>query len=268
MPLTNTTIIQSRASVFEGLQVAFETTAGTPVAANNRLLAISGDNEPQIPSTMVEPQGYKAPTDAVFEQEWNKLNFKGVLSFNDILFFLASALCSPTVTTPVSATLARQYAFKPNMKGPDAIATLSVEKGSSAGGEAFSYGVCSDMDMSFAPKGADCKGVMFGQELYDGVTITSAGLAEVPIRAVSPNKLDVFVGDTVGGLTQLDEVYKFDWGFKGRHNPNIVMNSSRPSFKNTVEDKMGLTGQIVMEQDAIANGFMATCAKQNINSLG
>ena len=96
-----------------------------------------------------------------------------------------------------------------------------------------------------------------GAGLTGGAFAITTGATVVPIRAVSPKTLDVFVGDSLTTLNHLSEAFKAMWEFKGRLKPVETLDSTVPSFSYTIEDKMGFKGQLVMEQDAVANGFMA-----------
>ena len=62
--------------------------------------------------------------------------------------------------------------------------------------------------------------------------------------------------NSVAGLTQLNEAFKAKFGYKGRQKSVETLDSRQSSFSFTVEDKFGFTAQLVMEQDAVANGYM------------
>ena len=91
-----------RATAYEGSQLALETTPGVTVAASKRLLCT--DFMPDIMPDVrkVRAQGNKFDTDISIGKEYTTGKITGSAAYYDMLYLLASVMCTPTITTPVS----------------------------------------------------------------------------------------------------------------------------------------------------------------------
>lgn len=140
-----------RATVFEGCQVGIESTPGTAVSANKRLLCTSIENlRPEIPSQNFRTYGSKASTSVVRGKGHGVAGVTAAMNPWDMAYLLATGLCSPTITTPGGATNTRNHAFKMRNFHPDTIDTLTIDKGSFAGGERATYGVLNGFSLNVA----------------------------------------------------------------------------------------------------------------------
>ena len=81
-----------RATVFQATQLGVESTKGTAVPANKRLLATMFNLSPQIPVEGFRPMGSKAFTTATRQKEWTEGEIEGVFAFNDIIYLLSGLL--------------------------------------------------------------------------------------------------------------------------------------------------------------------------------
>jgi hypothetical protein len=133
---------QERASVFQQLQIGVETTPGTLVAANKRLLGTSvGAIEPDIPAEAFRPYGSKASTDVLTGKGHGMAPIEGILNPNDLIYLLSSAYCKATITTPGGATDTREWTFLGRNFGPDDFQTYTCDFGSFEGGERAKFAV-------------------------------------------------------------------------------------------------------------------------------
>ena len=89
-----------RADILELVQVGKETTFGTAVTGSKKLLAMTLDLDPKIPTEEVRGRGYKAPVGTVVGKEQTDLNFSGPAAYNDLLYVFATSLEQPAVSTP------------------------------------------------------------------------------------------------------------------------------------------------------------------------
>jgi hypothetical protein len=244
-----------RASIFETYQFGVEdlSAKGVQVAANKRILSIEMDCDPVIPDDEVEASGSKGPLDLIFQKEYSKCSLKGKLCYNTLSYLLSSGLC--LATTGGSGGVFT-WVFAPNVFGPDQFQTYSLEKGSDAGADAMTHGTVTDLMLDFGLKGADMKAEMIAGKMKPGITMT-ADPEDVDVAPVSPDSLDVFVGDSVDALVRLEDCFKASWGFKDRYKPKFTLNTAQESFKDMVESKFGMTAQLNVEQNSVADDFMA-----------
>lgn len=137
MPLST-----ERATVFEGCQIGVESTAGTAVAANKRMLCTSIENlRPDIPTTPFRPYGSKASTSIVAGKGMGVGSITAAANPYDLSYLFSTAICTPAITTPGGGSSSRNWQFKPRNFAPDSFETLTVDKGSFDGGERATYGV-------------------------------------------------------------------------------------------------------------------------------
>jgi hypothetical protein len=76
-----------------------------------------------------------------------------------------------------------------------------------------------------------------------GVTTTTAGSAPTRLDCIpiSPRYPDVYIGDTVGGLTQLDRADMFEFGVGDRFTPYFTLDSRETSFSAIVEKALAFS---------------------------
>lgn len=91
-----------RATVLETVQIGKEFVAGEAVAADKRIQSFDLDAEPQIPISMVSPQGWKAPTESTQEKEWTLAAINGSLCFETAAYLFCSILQSVDPETPAA----------------------------------------------------------------------------------------------------------------------------------------------------------------------
>jgi hypothetical protein len=163
---------------------------------------------------------------------------------------------SPYTVTPAStaASAARRWYFLPSMTAADSVKNFTLEKGSGSNGGKCPWFQVTDLALDFAMKGCDLKLEGFGQEYTDGITMT-ADPTDIAVAAVSPDNVDIYVGDSILGLTNIG-AFKGSWSLKDRMKPVFKLDADEPSYSDTVEAKFQQNAQIVLEQASTANGFM------------
>lgn len=91
-----------RATVYEGLQLGVESTAGTAVPALKRLRGLELEITPQTPTEALRPMGAKFAADVVRQKEHCEGTLRGQVCYTDLVYLLSSLLCEATVTTPAT----------------------------------------------------------------------------------------------------------------------------------------------------------------------
>src|SRR3954471_21991038 len=126
-----------RAVVDKAYQFGKETTAGTQVAANKKLPALSVTLTPQIDKENFRAAGYKNTTVSALSGLWATGSFEGPLDYNALIWPL-EGLIGTTPTTPGGGTLSRSWAYTPAASGSDSAAkTFTAECGDSAAARVY-----------------------------------------------------------------------------------------------------------------------------------
>jgi hypothetical protein len=199
--------VPERATVFQATQLGVESTKGTAVPANKRLLATMFNLSPQIPVEGFRPMGSKAFTTATRQKEWTEGDIEGVFAFNDIIYLLSGLLEQAAISTPTGATLTRRWLFNPANFTPDDYITYTIETGTTGGqAERAAFGLINEVTVRWTREEVSVNGSVLAQALADGITIT-AGPTDIPELPADPTQISLFVGSAL-----TNEVQQFDLG--------------------------------------------------------
>lgn len=249
--------MSSRAAVFERVQFAVEATPGTALAATKQFFAIEMDADPIIPVTNVQPMGTKYAVDVVIGKEHTEASLQGQAAFDDLLYLMSTILCLPTSAVPSGATLTNRFTFAPSSTDPDTRNTLTIEKGSAAGGGQFAYGFLDELELDITPeKTVDLKGKMMGRAYADGFTMTT-GTTRLSPHVISPKQVDFYVATSEAGLSGGHiKPLNVNWKLSKRFTEVYTVDSSNPSFDTAVETSPDLITSITVEQNTAAAAYM------------
>ena len=240
------------ASVFIGTQIGVESVAGTSVAANKRLLAVSVQPAIKAEVKTFRPLGQKYNTLAVLGKEYVEAKLMGDLAYNDLTYLLASALsyAAPTQIIPTTG-LAYEWAHEPNQSDVDTIKTFTIESGASVRAGKFSYGLVNEIGYKITREEATLSGSMLGQLYTDGITLTTSP-TDVALKPVIPNTVDIFL-DTTGagiGTTKLLRALEADFKLSNIYGQVWPLNSANTSWAAHVETAPKAELKLLLEADA------------------
>lgn len=188
---------QSRASIYQGIQIGIESTPGTQVAATKRLMNIQMNQVPIIPVKTVNLQGGKGMSATQKGDQYTECKFSGPLDFN-ILTYLFS-LCYGTVT-PVLANLGYTWTWQPSSTDPVVPTSATLEEGSSKGAEKFGYATVQDIQIKWNKDDATCDGTIFGQNQTRDATMTAQIKMTCSAAILSAVALTVATSVTTGTI--------------------------------------------------------------------
>lgn len=244
-----------KASIFQTVQIGIETTPGTPVAANKKLLATS-----IIPAVKTEGDAFRAignkyPSFAVINKEWSEASIDGKLTYNEILYLLSSLLSQPT---PVQqgATTAYKWTFTSNTSAEDAGKTFTVEQGDTNSAWRAAGMKVSGLEFTFNRNEVTLTGTAIGQALETGITMTASPTSMTP-KPVLPAHLKLYMADSRAGLDAAQAVsrgFSLTWSLTDKNalawpiGQSPVLIESEPS----VEAKLSLA------TDTTGLGLIAT----------
>lgn len=239
-----------RAAIFEVVQLGVETTPGTGVSANKRLLGLTVTPRVQAETNPVRPSGYKTPTSVVVNKEWSEATIGGHPAYNDLTYMFASCI-SYAAPTEVEVGSVYQWTFAPGINSEDTVKTYTVECGSSARAGKFTYGLVRNFSLSFSRDRVEQRGTMMGWRYTDGITLT-ASPTEIGLIPILPAHVDVYMDDTAVGLgtTKLTRNMSADFEIPDRFGQVWALNSANESFAAHIEREINATLRLRMEADA------------------
>lgn len=208
----------ARPTAREGTQLGIEVVPGTPVAATVRLIATSIKMTPKPALSTFAPVGAEVPTHVVRGKEFSEGEIEGLLSYTELPYLLASLL-----------TNAGGLTYKPPMWTVPAVDTLTVENGSATNCERYDYVVVSGLRFRFTREEAALSGSVFGRECLEAHTLT-AGLSPLTKAIVNPDKVEILIGDSVGGLAAVDQFEECELNIAERFGPRFPFDPDEASF--------------------------------------
>lgn len=252
-----------RSYVNQGVQIGKETTPGTSVAANRKLMSLKLDPKPAIETKMHRPSGYKLPTAASVISEITEADFEGPIDYRSIIYPLSSLFGAATVTQPdtVNAPTVYQWKWSYTSKNIVTPVTYSVEVGDASRAVSFTHGVFESLDLSIEPKGDNTmNGSMVGRALVTGATMTSLP-TEIEIAPVDGTHWDVYADATSADLgdTKLLALYEAGLSFSDLFAQEFTINSANSSFNSLYEnEEPSFEWSMMVGADAVGEGFLTS----------
>jgi hypothetical protein len=263
-----------RGTVNQGIQIGVETTPGTPVAANKRLPSLSFNLGPQLDSKRYRAAGYKFDTVSRVHKIWSEGNVEGPLSFEEIIYPLATMFTPPTPTTPAGGTLSREWKFVPLAQGNESLKTLTVEKGDSLAATIIAHVAARGLTFNFDTDDVNVNGPLIGYAPATG-SMTASPTA-VPQTVASARDIDVYINDVLGanGATLFQSGNKLTDAISGNFSigeklvPRWVHNTDHASFKDLVETPSDLSMEYMSEHNAQSRAIFDDIADNPLQYVG
>ena len=268
-----------RATVYEGLQLGVESTAGTAVPALKRLRGLELEITPQMPTEALRPIGNKFSTDVVRQKEHCEGTLRGQVCYTDLVYLLSSLLCEATVTTPTTngtwtvvvggsgmftltfggqktAAIAHNAEATAVQTALEALSTVGAGNVAVAGGAgeyviAFTGALRDAEHTTLSGAGTGCSVVIGNAASPGGGEVTAVGLAPV-----SPTQVSVLLGSTFLGMAKLTRLLEATLSVQERHLPVFTLDGGEPSFSATVEGAGDPTARITVVQNSEADLYM------------
>jgi hypothetical protein len=247
-----------RASVFQTVQIGVESGYGTKVAADVKLPSIAFEMGPESEIQTYRGAGYKYPSVAALTKEWASASFSGPITYNEIVYLLASVLdyAAPTDNTGTSGEAT--WTFTPDPDAADAPKSYTIEQGGAGRAHLVTGALVTGLTLTFNQDGAELGGDLIAKALDDGITMT-ASPDELDLVPVTRPQTLVTLDDTWAGLgtTELTRVLSVEWGITDRYGPVWVLNGE-VDFEATVETVPTLEVKLLVEADAQGMGLLTT----------
>lgn len=233
----------ARATAQQVCQIGVEAAPGTPVAATTRLVSTAIRLSPKPAIAMPTPVGIEVPAVATRGKEYSEGTIEGALSYTEVPYLLGSLLTNAGGTT-----------YKPGL-GVPTINTLTVENGDAGRAERFDYVVVSGLRFRFTREEAAISGACFGREVAEGAVLTAAA-TPTAVAPVNPDKVQVLIGDSVAGLTAIDQIDEAEVSIDGRWAPRMTLDPAEASYSDIVLKQHNPTAQLVLPHGADAAGWI------------
>lgn len=249
-----------RASVFERLQIGAESTSarGTSVSAGKILPSLSISASPQLTSSRFRPQGLKLDSLVVPGQRWTEGSVEGRLTYNEIVYPLASLLGNVTPSTPAGATNSREWQFAMNTGSAATYRSYTMEVGSSTRAAKFTHGVFTELNLEFSPTEVTLGGSVIGQKYTDDISLTGSP-TKIALAPVDPNDVTIYIDSSAAnlGTTAMTRVFAASFGLSGVFSPVWTIDSSVSSWTALVEQAPDATLSMTFAADAVGMGFLS-----------
>lgn len=224
-----------RASLLQTVQLGVESTPGTSVAADKRLLATSIEAGIEADIKLFRPQGQKFNTLGALGKETSGGDISGVLSYTDFVYLMAGAIAY-AAPAQQAATAAYKWTAAMAQAVEDAIKTYTIEIGGTVRAHKFVHGMINNLGYTVNRDEASVKGSVIGRAISDGITMTATP-TDIALLPVLPTAFDVWMDPTsvALGTTKMTRVFDIDFETGDRFEPVWAIDSAQNSFVTYVE---------------------------------
>lgn len=246
-----------RSSLNQNIQIGVEATPGTTVAASKRLRSIGIEPTVEAGIDQFRPMGQKYRALATLGKEWVSARINGRGTYTELVYMLSSAVNTAAITTPVGAILGRNWQFLSDTFADDVPKTFTVEHGSPVRADEFSYGLVTELGMSFDRSAVNVTGTMIGHQLTDGITMTAAPTT-VALVPILPRQVSVYLDTTAAGIgvTKLTRAISTEFSIGSRFSPVWVLDAAEPAFVSHVESEPDVTVGLKVQANSVGMGLL------------
>lgn len=244
-----------KASIFQGVQLGVESTHGTAIAANKKLLAVSITPSPKVEADAFRAKGNKYASFVTLNKEWAEAKVEGKLTYNEIVYLLSSLLSMPTPVQQ-AATTAYLWTFLSNTSAEDEGETFTVEQGDANSAWRVAGLRVSGLEFTFNRNEVTISGNAIGKSLETGVTLTATPTSLTP-KPVLPGHLKFYMADTQAGLataTALTRGFSLSWSLTDK------IGNAWPVGQDsvTVEKEPSASAKLKLAADTEGMGLITT----------
>ena len=244
-----------RSSLNQNIQIGVESVHGTAVAATKRLQSIGIEPSISVEKDNFRPIGSKFNALSTLGKEWAEASLSGRATYTELQYLFSSVINSPVVTTTGGAT---EWVFTPSNRADDDPKTYTIEHGSGVRADRFSYGLVTEVGLTFNRSAIEVSGSMMARAIEDGITMTSTGVTALPLVPVLPTQVSVYLDDTAAalGTTKLTRMISGEFHLGARFGPVWVLDAANPSFVNHIETAPDLTSTLTLQADSQGMGLL------------
>jgi hypothetical protein len=245
-------------SLFNGVQIGVETTAGTTVSASKLLNYLSYAPGISLEFNRFRPMGQRVASAITPGKDYTTLDMTGAGSYSELIYPLSSLFGTVTATTV--ETTGKRRTWTPAGRSEITPVTFTVEFGSATRAQRAVYGFQRGIELTYnRTDGVTIAGDGIAQALADGITLTSSPtqIEDVPIL---PTHLDVYVDTTSAsfGSTKLTRDFNAVFRYNDARDPVWPINSTLGSYGSDVEIEPTCQVELTVEADSTGMGYLTT----------
>lgn len=243
------------ATVYQGIQIGVESTPGTPVAANKKLLSVTMKPSPQTETSPFRAMGNKYASFVSLNKEWTSINIDGQPTFNEIVYLL-SGLMHYASPVQQGSTAAYKWTFVSNTSSADIGKSFTIEQGDADRAWRVAGARISGLTFDFGRNEVRVSGNGVGEQLETGITLTASPTALSP-APILPTMLKFYTADTQAGLagaSALGNSFSMQWSLTDKFGLAWPVGQDAVA----VEGEPNASGKIVLATDTAGLGLIAT----------
>lgn len=248
-----------RSALNQTIQIGVESTPGTPVAASKRMQSWGIEPNVETEHDQFRPAGWKYVALTSMGKEWVTAPITGRGTYTELVYLLSSVIDTATITTPAGGTNSRNWNFTSDTFADDAPKTYTIEHGSAVRADEFSYGIVTELGMSFSREGdgASISGSVLGRALSDGITMTPAPTT-VPLIPILPTQVSVYVDNSAAtlGTTKLSRAITAEFNIGNRFAPVWVLDAAQQPFVAHIESEPDFTVGLNVQANSTGMAFL------------
>lgn len=213
----------SRASVFQNVRIVRETTPGTtPASGFKQLRSLELAPGAKVEIEKFRPAGQKFNTVTALNKEWAEAKLRGMPTYDELLYALASVLEVPTTTTPAGGVIARQHVFDPSQATADTLPAFSIEQGDSTiRRHRTAYNIGQALTLKFSRSKNELDGTWVSRRIEDGITFGALATAVSDVQTLT------IAGTPTGGTCTL--------AFDGETTEPIAFNATAAAVQTALQ---------------------------------
>lgn len=193
------------AAMRQTAQFGTEATYGAGATITRRFTSFGLGRDRNMSAASTTPRGQTAATQGWIAFEDSSFDIdNGVLSYDEVVYLLESAVKKVTATTPAGGTTSRQRVYSVDQFAADAFQSYKIEQGDinrNRGGAAVGCFVNEwGFEVSSTEETVDMSGSLLGGKLADG-TMTTTGITTTDFRPCIPSQCTVGYATTFAGLS-------------------------------------------------------------------
>lgn len=243
------------ATVFQGIQIGVESSPGTAVAANKKLLAVSMIPSPRVETKPFKAMGNKYASFSSLNKEWAGLNIEGVPTYNEIVYLLSSLL-HYSAPTQQAASSAYKWSFVSNTSSADVGKAFTIEQGDANNAWRVAGAKISGLTLNFSRNEITVKGNGVGLAFETGLTLTASPTSLEPVP-ILPTHVKFYMADSqadLAGATALSNSFSMEYSLTDKFGLAWAIGQD----PEAVEGEPNASGRIVVATDSAGMGLITT----------
>lgn len=246
-----------RGTKSQRLQLGWESTFNTAVAATHRLLSLSADFDVQASRRRNYAQGYNFPSSTSMEKDFTEAELEGQPMFDEVIVPLQMALGA---VTPVAVGVGGAYSWEWDIPvdGDITPRSATLQRGDNTTGEQVAGCVVTDLSFEWDREEVSMSAALFGTQLTDAIPTAVAGLTAFPQKPMEPNGIGIWLDEAHADLGTTRMLRAFEGGFElsGLFGQIWPLNETKASFDGIVSLQPESESTVMLMADAAGKALL------------